>query len=346
MLFLITFGQYGTFNHHLHLKNILQENLEILDVDEKLNSLEHLKSDIRFNSNTYSNLIKKLLFSIFIFKHRSSLKNKKIIVTYFIGCSILCFFIKDIILDVRTFSISKNKLRRKLEDLILNIESLFFSKVFVLSNSMKMRFWFNKDINLFPLGSPHFKISKKDISSLNFFYIGTFNQRNISNIILAFDDFSSDKDDTFLHLIGRGKEFEVEKILDLISNTNSKVKFYGEVSFPENLKYYEKFNVGIAHIPATDYFDKQPATKMIEYLCAGMITMATKTSENVRIYTQSNDNIRKYIILYDDNLSSIISAMNVCYSKFKDCNYELISNSYDDYLWENIINQFVIDVYS
>jgi hypothetical protein len=108
-------------------------------------------------------------------------------VVYFNFAFILGLFASALdakILDIRTGSLNKNKIRRKMENFGILLQSLFFNKRIILSHNLRKLLNITSDNTLIlPLGSEAFYEGRHDYTELNLLYIGTLDDRRICDTI-------------------------------------------------------------------------------------------------------------------------------------------------------------------
>lgn len=343
----ISIGQFGTFNHIYQTAKILisrNYHFSFFGINEKLFErklkgveLFEIKSNNHMNQkrNTVKNRYN--LFKLIWLKRDILNKSNSInIVTYFTGCSFLLLFVKNIVLDVRTMSVSSNPFFRLLSDLVLSFEAFFFSNVSVLSEGMKSKFAFRNNITIIPLGGPKFDFVNKPSEKMSVLYVGTLSGRNILSTVMAFHKFTiqnTKRRDSF-DIIARGDKYQEGLILDYINKhaLHDCVKFHGEVNFPELTKYYLAANVGLSYIPITPYYNDQPPTKTFEYLLAGMYVIATATSENCRVINSENG------CLIGDDIEDVAKAFTSSAAVIPNINNLKIHKDSQGYSWDAIVD--------
>jgi len=343
----ISIGQFGTFNHIYQTAKILisrNYRFSFFGINEKLAERKlkgveifEVKSNNHLNQkrNAFKNRYK--LFRLIWLKRDILNKSSSInIVTYFTGCSFLLLFLKNIVLDIRTMSVSRNRFYRFLSDLVLNIEAFFFSDVSVLSEGMKLKFLFRNNITIIPLGGPKFDFMDKPSEKMSVLYVGTLSGRNILSTVMAFHKFmiqNPERRDNF-DIIARGDTYQEGLIIEYINKhaLHDCIKFHGEVNFPDLTKYYLAANVGLSYIPITPYYDDQPPTKTFEYLLAGMYVIATATSENCRVINSENG------CLVGDDVEDVAKAFKSSSVMMPDIDNLKIHKDSQGYSWDTIVD--------
>ncbi|MGI2170513.1 glycosyltransferase [Shewanella sp. MF05960] len=251
-----------------------------------------------------------------------------IFVKHFKFCFPIALMNKNVILDIRTSSVNKSKYKRFLEDSILKFDSLFYKKITVISESVAKRLNVKFDCIL-PLGADSFgKLDNTDYKNgFNLVYIGTYTGRNLHEFIKGLSIYiNSGGVVNSMYIIGHGSKEDYDLInREVFSNgLNEVVKLTGFLNHKESYEYIKKANVGVAYVPITPFYDKQPVTKTIEYLATGLPVLATATLGNSIYINNSNG------VLVGDNPKSVCQGLKdfMCLS-FDNSTFELNFNSWD-----------------
>ena len=113
--------------------------------------------------------------------------NKTIIVVkYFKIITTLLRIIRifnPMVLDIRTGSVSKSKIKRRVDDFILWIESLGYSNVTVISSGVKQKLHLARNSMVLPLGADVISAEQKKFEDLRLVYVGTLHHCNIDVLI-------------------------------------------------------------------------------------------------------------------------------------------------------------------
>jgi glycosyltransferase involved in cell wall biosynthesis len=231
-----------------------------------------------------------------------------VFVKHFKYCFPISFMHHKVILDIRTASVDKRLYKRRLEDLILKFDSLFFKHISIISESVAKRISI-KFSCILPLGADPF--GKIDTicykNGFDLIYVGTYTGRNLHEFILGMSLYiDSGGLIRSMTIIGSGCEKEYNLICEIISEKKLEniVKFTGFLTHNELYQYVKKANVGVSYVPQTPFYDKQPVTKTIEYLATGLPVIATSTEGN-SIYVNSSNGI-----LIEDNPNSVCEGLN------------------------------------
>lgn len=265
-----------------------------------------------------------------------------IFIVHFLMASLikLGFEKNDFILDIRTGSVNQNKLKRIIEDNILRIETCFFKKVTIISESLsnKLNININK-VHILPLGSDSFVTKKKTFKTINLLYVGTLSGRDIFKTILGLaklienKSFKNLKIPISYDIIGFGTKSEENLIKKTIEENKLEdiVIFHGRKLHNDLESYFESSNIGISFIPITDFYQCQPPTKTFEYINSGLYCIATNTKEHQNLINDKNG------ILCEDNSDSFFNALLYLSNNILTINQNEISLTLRNYTWEKII---------
>lgn len=338
-LLLITHNQFGYQISSYYYAHYLKDKFRVdyLSFNEGKEEIEEEGIQIVYKQKQ-GNLF-KAYFGLIRNCIRFILKEKPdyIVIKYFPACSLIPIMTwRKMILDVRTASVSTSGLKNLVKDFLLRFESLFFSKVIILSQSLKQRL-IMPAATVVPLGATPKGFSHKQFNSLQLLYIGSFNNRNIDITIEGLKHFKEKHPQTEVQytIVGSGNEFYTGKMLETIKSTGleKSVSLTGRIPHTKLTEYYLNANVGIAFIPQTKYFDKQPPSKTYEYLMAGMPVLATSTYENKRVVNEKNG------VLITDTPESFAAGLESIWEKRHSWNSDTIAESVEAYNWKTIIHE-------
>ncbi len=259
-------------------------------------------------------------------------------IKYFNGCHILrLLYPKTVfVFDIRTGSIVQNIFSRRLYNVCLRFESMFFKNVTVISKSLAQRFWLAKKATILPLGSIPLSRVRKTFENLKLVYVGTLQGRNIEKTIYGFAEFLNSNDSNIecsYTIVGDGFSGEVDRFRLLCKELkiDDKVTLVGRVPFDQLSEYFDSHNVGISFVPMIPVYDVQPVTKTFDYLLSGMPVIGTATSENKLVINKNNG------LLIEDTSESFAAGL-VEFLTIKDqfSSEEILTNSMK-YHWERIV---------
>jgi glycosyltransferase involved in cell wall biosynthesis len=196
----------------------------------------------------------------------------------------------------------------------------------------------SRKTSIVPLGSEILGSEDYDYHSLHLIYIGNFNWRRLTDTIdgffLFYEQFSGELELSYT-IIGYGNQTEIDQIKDRIKKyrLGDVIHFPGIVPYDKLSTYIEQCNIGVSYIPITNEFDIQPPTKTIEYLLAGLPTIATATSENQKLINAENG------VLIQDTVSGFYEGL----CKIKESSYDndLIRQKMVDFTWKNRVHKFL-----
>lgn len=270
--------------------------------------------------------------------------NSIIFMRNFKGLSLILRFLKlnsCFIFDIRSGSVDKNKFYRILNDFRVKFETLFYSNVTIISESLSRKFRLTGKAHVLPLGAEVISNKLKTFDSMKLIYVGTLFNRNIDVAIKGFSDFYYkyfDKIHMNFTIIGDGQSGDLEKLNCLVKNLGLEdiVLLVGRVPHVQLSSYFDLANIGISYIPITKYYDFQPATKTYEYLLSGMPVLATKTYENCRCISDFNG------VLIGDSSADFECGLIRLYEQIHTYDSSKIMASAKSYSWLNIVsNNFI-----
>lgn len=292
-------------------------------------------------------IINGLLFSMSCFFYLL-INRSFIFIQYFPGCSWIkrLFFWKNMILDIRSVSISNDEgLNFKLDQKITK-EATFFNKVTVITENVRghLNLPQNKT-SILPIGTNTISSINKNFSEgLNLLYVGTLNNRNINQTIEGLALFRSKNPDQLIkyYVVGDGTEQEKFNIKNCIleNNLNETVFFLGRKRHIDIQYLWDCCQIGISYVPISKAYNLQPPTKTFEYLSAGMAVIATKTQENLKVINN------KYGVLIEDTPLSFCQGLGKLISNRDNYNSDLIRGSVVNNNWELIVKKCFISLFS
>lgn len=241
------------------------------------------------------------------------------------------------IFDIRTGFLKNKTYARRIWNLLLWVESLFFKSITIISEGLRRQL--NIPLgkcNLLPLGGNVID-EIKEFSNLNLIYIGTFDQREVHVTIEGVALFKKKHPDVPFHydIVGYGTNIVEKQIETSISSLNlyHEITFHGRVPYDKIDIFLRNANLGIVYIPMKPYYDNQPSTKLFEFLLAGMPVIATNTSSNRSIISDLNG------ILIDDNAVGFSNGLEQVYKRTGIYNSKSIRNSVSEFSWEEIVKK-------
>jgi glycosyltransferase involved in cell wall biosynthesis len=188
------------------------------------------------------------------------------------------------------------------------------------------------------LGSEIYFAGNHIFNSLNLLYVGTFDDRNISETIKGLHLFLQNNEVRGIKIcytiIGFGSDSESFRILKSISEYHMSdfVKYLGRKNHNKLIHYFEQSNIGIVFVPQKPGYDCQPVTKLFEYMLAGMPVVATNTYENRLIVNENNG------VLINDSAEDFCNGLMKIYNQRNSFSSSEIRKSVELYSWEKIVN--------
>lgn len=335
----VTKAQFGYLvDYNMYVK-YLSDSYEIqficMDQGKKyMNSLSIAFRNIKLNKLPF---IKTFQFIKEVRRTERFFNPDFIHIQYFFGASLLKFLFpkKNLILDIRTASVVRSRLRRFAENSIIKFESLFFSNISVVSNGVKKKLNLNNQSIVIPVGGEIIQRKKYELDeTLNLIYVGTFFNREIHKTISGLKLFldKNPKLKCKYIIIGDGDFESMQKVKDTIEreSMSKNVHLAGYIPNEHLTRFYDEAHVGISFIPINSYFNYQPPTKTYEYLLAGIPVIATNTVSNSEVINDQNG------ILINDSPESFCMGLIRMLASFEAYDDGQIRNTAIDYTWENI----------
>lgn len=304
--------------------------------DSRLTKLKMDYVQVTYISNNGPKLLRGIRFILRVLFEALNF-NGLIFIIYFEGCSFIKRLLpwKKMILDVRTLSINSNSKKRGKYNLRLKNTCRYFDFVTVISEGLRNRLELTPyNSSILPLGSDILSVRKKDFTSFKLLYVGTLNNRNISQTIEGFYIFLKSNpriNNISYDIIGDGNELIRLKQLIESFNLSKQVTIHGRIPHFELKPFFENCNIGISYVPMTDYYEYQPVTKTFEYILSGMVCIATNTYENSILINENNG------VLCDDNPKSFAKAIEEVVNNHAKYDSNAIRNSLKDYSWGIIV---------
>jgi glycosyltransferase involved in cell wall biosynthesis len=239
-------------------------------------------------------------------------------------------------MDVRTGYVRASNALRWLFNRGILLDSLMFSHVTVISASLGRYLRISsRKAHVLPLGAENLGIPSKRFDSMRLLYVGSLEFRHIDRTVEGVARFAREHRGTLpisYDIVGFGPP-DVEDALRrqiAASGCADLITFHGRVPYPGLRPYLERNTIGIAFVPLVDQYQCQPATKLFEYLLAGMPALATSTEENARVVTPANG------VLVSDSAEGVYQGLNTLRNNLGSYASAAIRASVEEYLWENI----------
>lgn len=332
-----------TYSYCMYLRN--DYDITYLGIKENKPDIDISGVDVIHIVNSNNSFKNKIIFIYNIYKLNKSKKFDFIFINYFKGVSLINLLnLKNVNIDIRTGYINRSFFKRLFFNKLLKFELIFFKKITVISNSLKIYLNLPDKSAVLPLGADRSKyVEKQRIFKL--LYVGTFYERNISITIIGFYNFL--KENNLLNnlnytytIIGFGTKHEINEIKKTIKNLNAENQIYfnGEIRGPLLSRYFETHTIGVSFIPLNNYFNFQPPTKTYEYLINGLVVVGTNTFENNKIINKDNG------ILINDDYKSFSNGIQYVYQNFNNYDFNSIRDKSLIYSWDYIISHYLIPI--
>jgi glycosyltransferase involved in cell wall biosynthesis len=258
----------------------------------------------------------------------------------------LCFLIpllsrRKIILDFRTGSIDPNPMIRWLRDRLAAFESIFFRRVSVISEGLaKILRIPEKKSFVLPLGADVISAEDKIFDEPRLFYIGTFSNRNLHEVINGISIALSKRPDLRptlrFDVVGYAYGDEENRLKGVVEAMGliGTVRFHGRLTHDEAKVFFDNSNIGVSYVPMTSYYQHQPPTKTYEYILSGMPVVATATVENARLVSTDNG------VLCNDSAEAFSEALLQCIDRFPRYRSTDIRATLSNCSWDRIAEDF------
>jgi hypothetical protein len=264
-------------------------------------------------------------------------------VVHFYLCSLLRFLANHprMILDIRTGRIGPREawLQRKAHNMLIHLESLFFEKIVILSDSLRADLGIaERKCHIFPLGAEQHPVEPKRFDAMRLLYVGTLAQRSIEKTVEGFALFRKEVGSDIglsYDIVGFGTpeaEGAVENAIRT-SGCRDLVRFHGRVPQKRLGPFLEHGNIGVAFVPIDDRYQSQPSTKIFEYHLAGMPVLATATRENAKCIRSENG------VLVNDDPEDFCNGLRLIHRSLSTYDSEKIRAGSAELSWESIVRR-------
>jgi hypothetical protein len=263
-----------------------------------------------------------------------------VVVPYFKGCSLFAMICREATVDIRTVSVNRSLVIRVLENLLISVESMFFTSGFVIAEDVKEELRLPTSFVVSPQGAEQPEVSvNKSWERLRLLYVGALHNRNLHEFVEGLGCYVAQQAaaliDDFV-IIGHGPEADKDRLLDAIRAAGlPMVRFIGEIRHPELQEYLDAANVGVSYVPVTTYFNLQPVTKTSEYRLNGMAVLATATRGNARIVGERDG------VIHKDNPWDVSAAIGVLVQRRASFDSVAIRSRAQSESWSEIVKNVV-----
>jgi glycosyltransferase involved in cell wall biosynthesis len=319
------------------------------DFDIEMVTLDHGKervelSDVQVTLGTPGGSARsRFLDLVKLARQRAAGSCALVLVEHFPGCSPIAFAAsgKPSILDIRSGSTATNPVQRELFNAFLQLESLFFDRLSIISASLRERLLpAAKLAHVIPLGAePRRRDTPLALDELRLIYVGTLFKRRIEDTIKGLKLFLDANPASAIRvrydIVGDGYGGEREMLTQLSRDLGigDVVQLHGFVHHKSLGSLLDQANVGVSYIPKTYAYDVQPPTKTYEYILSGIPAIATSTTENCRVINDVNG------VLIEDDPKAFAQGLARIYERREHYDSFLIRQSCREYSWEAIIHE-------
>jgi glycosyltransferase involved in cell wall biosynthesis len=261
-----------------------------------------------------------------------------VFIKYFSGCSILRILCPRVnfIFDIRTADVSGNYYKRSFKDYLMKFESLLFSNITIISESLRKDLGYSENSYILPLGAELRLISRCNYIRPHLLYVGTLTGRSLEKVIYGLRRFIDNNDilNITFTIVGEGWGNERNELEELCVELGLSdiVDFKGFVHHSDMQEILSKCNIGVSFVPMTPFFDKQPVTKTFEYLLSGMPVIATSTFEHKRIIKPDNG------VLIIDTADDFSRGLEVLHNKLKSADIRISPDFCEQHSWKRIVS--------
>jgi glycosyltransferase involved in cell wall biosynthesis len=267
-------------------------------------------------------------------------RNGVVFVEYFPLCALFALLggrRKNMVVDIRTGYVRSGGITRTLVNGLLTAETACFAHVTVISDSLRQFLGISgRKAHIVPLGADAVAIADKEFKSFRLFYVGSLDYRHIDETVRGLDMFLARHPEAPVEgydIVGFGSPEEEKKLRTAINGARHarNINFHGRIPNTQLGPFLENCNVGVAFIPGEKHYQVQPATKVFEYLLAGMVVIATQTYENARVIDDSNG------VLSNDTAEGFAEGLEKLMEKGESYKSPLIRAGIGEYAWNRIV---------
>lgn len=252
-------------------------------------------------------------------------------------------FWKEMILDIRTFSVKRSSENRDVINRNLLVTARRYNNVTVISEGLKQKLEMpNDNVNILPLGADVISSIDTPFDQIKLLYVGILSGRDIDKTIAGlrhFKDKYPDNDITY-DIVGDGHYDELNELKQLSTSLglDDSITFHGWLPYADLPSFFDRCNVGISFVPKTDYYEFQPPTKTFEYAISGLYTIATSTHANKELVNSDNG------ILIDDNCVAFTNALETIWENRATIEHDRIRASLGSFKWNNIVSDILYPI--
>jgi len=171
---------------------------------------------------------------------------------------------------------------------------------------------------------------------LRLFYVGSLENRHIDQTVRGLEMFMARHPDAPIEgydIVGFGPPDDEANLRAEIAGAKHAppIVFHGRIPSTKLGPFLASCNTGVAFIPGDKHYQVQPATKIFEYLLAGMVVIATQTYENTLVINDANG------VLSDDTAEGFAAGLEILMEKRMSFSSPAIRDGIGEYAWNRIV---------
>jgi glycosyltransferase involved in cell wall biosynthesis len=171
---------------------------------------------------------------------------------------------------------------------------------------------------------------------MHLLYVGSLESRHIDRTVSGFARFYKEayaQIPLSYDIVGFGPPGAEQTLRAAIvaSGCADCITFHGRIPLPQLGPFLARNTIGIAFIPLEDHYQCQPATKLFEYLLAGMAVLATATYENSRIVQAESG------VLIEDSADAVYEGLKALHRRLHTFDSRTIRSTVAEYTWARIV---------
>ena len=345
---LLTRNQFGYQTDYFNYAKYLSEGIEGAAVVSICLDANQPKVDLPNARVVYvagsSNMKVIRYLKLVLAGFRSLRAGDTLLVKYFPGFSLLRLSPRrrNIIVDIRTLSVSSDRTKRRIENFICRVEIWRNPRITVISsivaNKLHLSNWSLLPLAADPPRNPDL-LAQKDKGGVPIFvYAGTLDGRELPVLLEAFQRISHDMP-AKLRIIGTGASKASLQSLTEEMELEEKVHFYGHI--PHGDLFSELLSTstfGLVHVPPTEYYAGQPSTKLYEYWAHGLPVLCSNYPSGAGEIQNGTGEV------YEFNPSDLAKCMNQAVRNYTNYDFSLISELASSHTWGKVISRHLIPI--
>lgn len=335
-------GQYGYSDFYYYVKylsRIHQVDYFCLDAGRERIPFDGDQIFIYKRHRSAVGCLKQIIHTLRFIKQRNP---DIVIVRYFRYCLFVGLLCKrPAILDIRTVDVSRQRLRRFANNVLLRFTASLYSNKLTIKQDIAVALKLRGNVAIVPLGAEKRQIrTDSNIDSLRLLYVGTLNNRRLHETVEGLSIFCAKHNDMIVRytIVGDGKPEDIDQLNYQISRipTNLLITFAGYIPTTELDPLYESHNIGVSYVPIIKAYMPQPVTKTYEYLMAGMVVIGTAVPFHYETLHQSNG------VIINDTPESFAEGIERLYQNRAYYKLLEIQKASIIYSWQNVIESKLV----